>query len=129
MYCVYKYMKNKFNAQINTLEKELIAAKSQLNTNSIKLSFTECNEMVDYIIDDIWKNKYFLNYRLRELTIIPSMDDEITLFTKEIIDSISPNTMVEILKYYSYEYLIKKITRKAQMLLIDYTNTYKPSTK
>jgi len=127
---VYNYTKNTYKNKISSLENDLSMTRTKLhNVNTISLSFKECNEIVDYITNDIWKNKYFINYRLRDLTMIPNMDDEITLFVKEVINSISNNVMTECLKYYSHDYLIKKITRTGQSLFIDYTNSYKPNTK
>jgi len=117
---------------LNTINKKIAKIPIEQQgyvKNSINLSFNECNEIVNYIIDDIWKNKYFINYRLREITIIPSMDSEITQFVKEVTSAIGDDVMIEILKYYSKDYIIKKITRDAQMLFIEYTKTFKPSTK
>lgn len=130
IYAVALYYKKSYKAYTEKLQHELSSTRTTLaNVSSIKLSFDECNKIIDYIIDDIWKNKYFISYRLREISIIPSMDDEITLFVNEVLESISNDVMSEALKYYSNEYLIKKITRTAQMLFIEYTNTYKPNTK
>lgn len=125
----YLYIKYKSNKKITELKLALNTSAQKLSHNSISLSFNECNDIIDYIVDDIWKNKYFINYRLRELTIIPAMDDEITSFVKEVVGAISDNVKMEIIKYYSYDYMIQKITRKSQMLFIDYTNNFKPSTK
>ena len=127
---IYLYIKNKYKKRIDNLEHDLSIERTSLsNITSLKLSFDDCNRIIDFIVDDIWKNKYFISYRLRDISIIPSMDDEIILFVNEVIESISNDVMNEALKYYSHEYLIKKITRTAQMLFIEYTNTYKPNTK
>jgi len=98
-------------------------------TNPIHLTFEDCNKIIDDITNDIWQNKYFINYRLKEVVIISNMDKEIASFTEEVIHSIGDPVMVEALKYYSYDYIIQRIVRKSQMLFIEYTNTYKPSTK
>lgn len=126
---VFLYTRNSSKSKINDLEGQLAIFKSQVNTNSLKLSFDDCNKIIDDIINDIWTNKYYLNYRLRELTIIPDMDAEINSFVKEVTTSIGSSVMLEILKYYQYNYIIKRITRKSQMLFVEYTRTFKPPTK
>ena len=130
VFIVHIYTKNKYQDMITNLQNELSVTRGKLlNTNTISLSYKECNEIIDNIIDDIWKNKYYISYRLRDISIISHMDEEISVFVKEVIDSISNNVMIECLKYYSYDYLIKKITRTGQMLFIEYTNNHKPNTK
>ena len=114
---------NKINKKINSME-----SNKQLPIK-FNISFEDCDKYIDNVINDIWQNKYFLNYRLRDLVIIPEMDKEIKNLTEDVISSIGDPIMTEILNFYSYEYIIRKITRKAQMLFIEYTKTYKPSTK
>lgn len=97
--------------------------------SNLNLSFDECNEIIAYIVDDIYKNKYLLYYRLRDMTIIPEMDEEVTIITKEIISCFSDGVKEQIYRYYTEEYFVVMITRHIQKLLIDYINTYKPSTK
>lgn len=126
---IYFYLNNKYKKNITELKDHIVSLQSQINTNPVKLSFSECNTIIDDVIDDIWKNKYFINYRLRDLTMIPSMDEEMQAFIKEVTSAIGNNTMNAILNYYTFDYVIKRITRKAQMLFIEYTNTYKPTTK
>lgn len=97
--------------------------------NNTHLSFDECNKIVENIIDDVYQNKYYINYRLREITIIPKMDEEISNCVKDITNAIGDKVMIELLQYYKYDYIIIRITRKVQMLFIEYTNTFKPNTK
>ena len=93
------------------------------------LGYKEIMEIIEMTIDEIWKNKYFLYYRLKEIRIIANMDEEATAITKEVIESFTPEFMQSVMRYYTIEYFTKLITRKSQMLLVDYTNTYKPNTK
>ena len=124
---VYTHIRTK---KINTtIENRLKNAPSTVMPDNIHLSFEECNTIIDNVVDDIWKNKYFLSYRLRDLTIIPNMDNEITEFTKEVLNSISDRVKVETMRYYSHDYMITRITRQAQMLFVDYIDKFKPSTK
>ena len=95
----------------------------------VPLSFEQCEEILTVIIDDIYKNKYFLQYILRELTVIPKMDDEIQKITKDIYSAMSPYLIYSYRTYYTESYLISMITRRVQMLLVEYTNTYKPNVK
>ena len=110
------------------LQKQL-SRMSTTQDNGPHLSYEQCNTILENVIDDIWKNKYFLDYRLREVSIIPNMDQEITLFTKEVLASISDRVMLDLLRFYSHDYIVAKILRKSQMLFVDYTNTFKPNTK
>lgn len=127
---IYFLIKNRYRDKVDNLQNELNVTRGKLaNSTAVSLSFKECNEIIEYITDDIWKNKYYISYRLRDVSIISQMDNEIAEFVKEVIGSISNNVMSECLKYYSYDYLIKKITRTGQMLFIEYTNTHKPNTK
>lgn len=127
---VYFFTKHKFADHIGLLTDNLQNANRELsNRPSIRLSFSECNDIINDVVDDIWKNKYFIAYRLKEVSVIPAMDEEITSFVKEVVDALSEDVIKESCKYYSYDYIIKKITRQGQMLFIDYTNNYKPNAK
>lgn len=124
---IYTHIRTK---KINiAIENKIKNSPSTVIPDNIHLSFEECNRIIDNVIEDIWKNKYFLSYRLRDLTIIPNMDNEITDFTKEVLNSISDRVKVETMRYYSHDYMITRITRQAQMLFVDYIDKFKPSTK
>lgn len=114
----------------NKYKKNIMLSQKQNQTlDNVRMSFEDCDRYIENIINDIWQNKYFMNYRLRDLVMIPEMDHEIESFTKDVLEAVGNRVMIEILKFYSHDYIIRKITRKAQVLFIDYTNTYKPSTK
>lgn len=116
----------------NNISKKINSEKPQpanQTLDNIRMSFEDCDKYIENVINDIWQNKYFMNYRLRDLVMIPEMDKEIESFTKDVMEAIGNRVMIELLKFYSYEYIIRKITRKAQVLFIDYTNNFKPSTK
>lgn len=93
------------------------------------LGYKEIMEIVDATVDEIWKNKYFLYYRLKDIRVVANMDEEATSITKEVITSFTPEFLQSVKKYYTMEYFTRLITRKSQMLLVEYTNTYKPNTK
>lgn len=93
------------------------------------LSFEECESILSIIIDDVYTNKYLVQYRLRDLTVIPKMDDEIKKITLDIISSMSDNLKRSFECYYTEGYLVSMITRKVQLLLIEYTNKHKPLVK
>lgn len=128
----YLFLKYNSKKEIKKLEEELELEKSKhipIPPPSIRLTFDECNIIIDNIIDDIWNTKYYLNYRLRDLTMIPSMDTEISKFVEEVYKGIGDPVKLELLKYYSYEYLIQRITRKSQMLFVEYIDKFKPNSK
>lgn len=93
------------------------------------LSFQEVQMIINERIDDLWKTKYLLYYTIREIKVIPNMPKEIEDFANELLDSLSEDLYKNILLYYSKEYFVKMITRQAQILMVDYTNTNKPVTK
>lgn len=96
---------------------------------SFNLTYEEVNVIIEGIITEIFNNKYLLYYKLKEITVIPKMDEEITNITKEVINAFSDTLIHEIGKYYSKDFLVIMITRKVQILLVDYTNNHKPNTK
>ena len=95
----------------------------------LPLTFEDVNVIIEGIIAEIFNNKYLLYYKLKEITVIPKMDEEITTITKEVINAFSDTLIHEIERYYSREFLVIMITRKVQILLVDYTNNNKPNTK
>lgn len=95
----------------------------------IPLSFEQCEEILGVIITDVYNNKYYLHYRLKDIKVIPKMDQEIVDITKEILDGMSPHLKKSFAMYYTDEYLVSMITRRVQALLVQYTNDNKPMTK
>lgn len=93
------------------------------------LSFIEVNEVIDTVIDEVYKQKYLLHYTLKELVVIPDMNNEIKKLTTEVLDAFSESFLNEVYKYYTRQYFIYMITRKCQMLLVEWTHTHKPNTK
>lgn len=120
----------KINIRISEMNDEFINILNNLRGQSqLNLSFEQCNTIIDNIIDDIWTNKYYYIYRLKDVRVISKMSDEINMCVNDVLSAISDDVKLEICKYYTYEYLIKKITRQVKNLFIDYTYKFKPSTK
>lgn len=99
------------------------------NSKKLNLTFEEVNEVIDEVYEEITKKKYMLYYRLKELSIIPDMEGEAKIISNEILNAFDPGFIEQVHKYYSTEYFIRMITRRVQMFLVDYTNTYKPPVK
>lgn len=99
------------------------------NSKKLNLTFEEVNEVIDEVYEEITKKKYMLYYRLKELSIIPDMEGEAKIISNEILNAFDPGFIEQVHKYYSSEYFIRMITRRVQMFLVDYTNTYKPPVK
>ena len=97
--------------------------------SSMNLSYDDINVIIEGIITEIFTNKYLLYYKLKDVRVIPNMDEEITTITKEVINAFSNDLIHEISKFYSKDFLVMMITRKVQILLVDYTNNNKPNTK
>lgn len=90
------------------------------------LSYTELNEIIDSVVDELWNQKYQMNYLLRGVDIIPGMDAEIAEMAKEVVASINKNLWANIYRYYDDEYFGAMIVRRVQLLFIDYINRHKP---
>jgi hypothetical protein len=93
------------------------------------LSYTDLNEIIDSIVDELWNQKYQMNYLLRGVDIIPDMDGDIAEMAKEVTASINSNLWANIHRYYDSDYFGAMIVRRVQLLFIDYINRHKPPTK
>jgi len=91
------------------------------------MSFEECTNIIDTVIREVYTNKYQLYYTLKEMTIIPNMDDEIESIAKEVLNAFSDTQYVEFSRYYTNTYLVQYITRSIQLLLVEYTDKNKPN--
>jgi hypothetical protein len=96
--------------------------------NSDIMSYDLCMQIVDETIDEI-VNKHILYYRLKDITIIPNMSDDIKKISKEIISSLGFKVTNDIEYYLELNYVYSMITRKVQLYLVKYIDTYKPNTK
>lgn len=103
--------------------------KDEKNDNLTYLTFDEVNEIIDTTIDEILVNKWKVYYRLKDIRIIPKMDQDIATITKEIIAAFSPVFLESVEYYYNKEFFYTMITRRVQLFLINYTNEYKPPVK
>lgn len=123
---------NKAIKVINELKEytPVIPEDTEKNKRPINiLSYQEVQLIINERIDDLWKTKYLLYYTIREIKVIPNMPKEIEDFAKELLGSLSDDLYKNIIMYYSEEYFVQMITRQAQILMVDYTNTNKPVTK
>ena len=93
------------------------------------LSYEEVVKIVDDIFNEIWTNKYFMNYTIRELSVIPEMDKEIADITRDVYNALGDNVKHNLLKYCPMEYFIQKMTRRATILCMDYIKQNKPPIK
>ena len=93
------------------------------------MSFEDVNEVLETVLMDIWSNKYLLYYRLRDIIVIPNMDEEARLITKDVMDALSPEFINYASRYYNTDHITRMIVRKAQVLLIEYLDKHKPSTR
>lgn len=94
-----------------------------------ELSYDEVNQIIEDIINDIWTNRYFMHYTLKDASVIPNMDEDIANITKDVCEAIGDNIWVNIRKYYKADYFIQKITRRATILCMDYIKQHKPPSK
>ena len=92
------------------------------------MQFDEMNKIINSVFEEV-KEKYLLFYILRELSVIPKMDQEIIDMTKEVMNAFSPEFKQSMYLIYSEEYVIRMITRKCQQFMLDYTDKHKPRSK
>lgn len=123
---------------IDSIESEYIEKVQEIQTeyqNSMDsisytpLSVDDVNMIIADVIEELWNNKYLVAYRLKNAKVIANMDDEIREFSKEVYSALSANVIHNAKKYYSYNYMIERITRQATVLLFDYTKKYNSSSK
>lgn len=91
------------------------------------MTFEECTDVIDTVIKEIYVNKYQLYYTLKEIKIIPNMDEEIIKMSKEVLGAFSETQYREFSRYYTDTYLGQYITRSIQLLFIEYTDKNKPN--
>ena len=136
---------NKYDKEINELtkdyEKRLFLAENEANVikeeyqNMVDdihykpLEYTELNTIVDDIVNELWSQKYQMNYLLRGVDVIPDMTNDIAEMAREVVSSINQNLWANIDRYYDRAYFGSMITRKVEILFIEYTNRHKPPSK
>lgn len=111
---------------------ELLHNDFNNNVNSIHytdLSYETVNTIVNDTFTEIWSNKYLMNYVLKEMVVIPNMDEEIQAMTEDVYNALGANVKHNLLKYYDMEYFIKKITRQTTVTFMEYIKTHKPPSK
>lgn len=96
---------------------------------SVVLTYDEVNKIIDDRIVELWTYKYYPYYRLREIKIIPELDKQIDSFVNDVMDSFSAPILKSIYIYYTKHHFIGMITRRAQGLMMEYLQTYKPATR
>lgn len=94
-----------------------------------ELSLDDVETVVNSVIQEIWTNKYYLNYYIRNVVIIPKMPEEISDMTKDVYAALSPNVKINALKYYTNEYFLQKIIRQTEMHFMEYTKQHRPPSK
>lgn len=129
-----KTVENEYNQRLELANSALEELRNEyeLMFDDIKykeLSYSDVNTIVDDIIDEIWNQKYQMNYILRGVDVIPNMTTDISEMSKEVIESINMNLWTNIDRYYDRAYFGAKIVRRVELLFVDYTNRHKPPIK
>ena len=135
--CIISTLSVIINVFVGSVVFDFIRKNKKTNEPQVKvskrtprnLSFEECNNVIDTIVADVYTNKFLVTYILKNLQLIPDLDEEVKEITTEICSCFSEDVMNDILYYYKKEYFIRMITRRVQKLLIDYINTHKPNVK
>lgn len=112
----------------NKLREFMLAGKAPTHKN-FELSLNEIYDVIDAVSEEIITNKYEIYYKLKEIKVIPKMDDEIKKITTDILNAFSPTFKESVSDYYSERYFIEMISRRAQAFAIKYTSENKPKSK
>lgn len=113
--------------QIKSIERD--HEETIKNMKYTPLSFEDINEILTTVMDELWVNKYYMNYYLRDAAVVPDVDKDIANFSKEVFSALSENVVDNALKYYKFDYLIEKITRQSTIIFMDYIKKNKPPSK
>lgn len=103
--------------------------KVETATKKLNISFDEMNKIIDSVFEEISQNKYLIHYILREIKVIPKMDEEIKSLTMDVLHAFSPEFRETLYSVYSEDYVIQMITRRSQKFMIDYLDKHKPRSK
>lgn len=95
---------------------------------TFNLSFDEVNDTIETVVSEIYNNKYLINYKLRDVRILSDMQDEVTKITIDVMSAFDQRFLNQAYRYYTREYLVQMVTRRATMLIILYTKEFKPKT-
>ena len=95
----------------------------------LNMSFDEMNKIIDAVFEEISQNKYLIHYILKEIKVIPKMDEEIRNLTMDVLHAFSPEFRQTLYSVYSEDYVVKMLTRRSQKFMIEYLDKHKPRSK
>ena len=95
---------------------------------TFNLSFDDVNDTIETVVSEVYNNKYLINYKLKDIRILSNMQDEVTRITLDVMSAFDQRFLNQAYRYYTREYLVQMITRRATMLIILYTKEHKPKT-
>jgi hypothetical protein len=122
-----KSINTKHREELELLNKQF--EESILDIHYTDLTCEEVNNISENIIAEIWLTKYKQNYDMRDVKIIKNMENEVKMLATEAFYSLSDNLKHNILKYYTNDYFIQRLTRQSQTLFVNYTRENRPPIK
>lgn len=98
-------------------------------TNNERLTYDEIFEVITETIKVVFKHKYEMEYKLKDIKMFYNFEDEVRELTTEVIKAFSDDFIKKAEFYHTGDYITTYITRSITVLLIEYTKANKVKTK
>lgn len=94
-----------------------------------RLTYDEIFEVITETIKVVFKHKYEMEYKLKDVKMFYNFEDEVRELTTEVIKAFSDDFIKKAEFYHTGDYITTYITRSITVLLIEYTKANKVKTK
>lgn len=94
-----------------------------------RLTYDEIFEVITETIKVVFKHKYEMEYKLKDIKMFYNFEDEVRELTTEVIKAFSDDFIKKAEFYHTGDYIATYITRSITVLLIEYTKANKVKTK
>lgn len=94
-----------------------------------RLTYDEIFEVITETIKVVFKHKYEMEYKLKDIKMFYNFEDEVRELTTEVIKAFSDDFIKKAEFYHTGDYITTYITRSVTVLLIEYTKANKVKTK
>ena len=94
-----------------------------------RLTYDEIFEVITETIKVVFKHKYEMEYKLKDIKMFYNFEDEVRELTTEVIKAFSDDFIKKAEFYHTGDYITTYITRSITVLLIEYTKANKVKTK
>lgn len=94
-----------------------------------RLTYDEIFEVITETIKVVFKHRYEMEYKLKDVKMFYNFEDEVRELTTEVIKAFSDDFIKKAEFYHTGDYITTYITRSITVLLIEYTKANKVKTK